>query len=97
MIFLRDLRVAMPATFALVVFGPLSESVLAAPPIATLKEIHASEDRRALGGGTLAAYLRDGSPEVRAAAARALGRIGSEAGIQPLTVARWASDPPGRP
>ena len=93
MILVRDLRVAVSATLALVVFGPLSESVLAAPPIAALKEIHAFEDRRSLGGGKLAAYLRDSNPEVRAAAARALGRIGSETGIQPLVAALEDSDP----
>jgi cyclophilin family peptidyl-prolyl cis-trans isomerase len=65
----------------------------AAPDVAAMRAIHAFEDRRSLGGGKLAAYLRDRNAEIRAAAARALGRIGSEQGVAPLLPALEDSDP----
>lgn len=93
MILLRGLRTAALATFALVVLGSPSGRALAATPVAALREIHALEDRRSLGGDKLAAYLRDANAETRAAAARALGRIGSDPALLPLLVAVEDSDP----
>jgi cyclophilin family peptidyl-prolyl cis-trans isomerase/HEAT repeat protein len=54
-------------------FTPVS----AGPDIDTLQEISALEDRRSLGDGRLVQLLTNENSETRAAAARALGRIGA--------------------
>ena len=59
--------------------GPGSESELIA--------IRTAEDTRDLGDGRLFDDLRNGTKPVRAAAARALGRIGDPAALDPLTEA----------
>jgi peptidylprolyl isomerase len=60
--------------------------------IDVLHEISNLEDRRTLGEGRLFELLRDAEPETRAAAARALGRIGREEGVDPLLEALSDSD-----
>ncbi len=49
-----------------------------------LREISHLEDRRSLGEGRLVALLTDDDAETRAAAARALGRLGRSEGLEPL-------------
>jgi HEAT repeat protein len=79
----------VPLTFlALSLPGPAAHAKLA-----DLVEISNLEDRRSPGGGRLAAFLREGDDETRAAAARALGRIGTEPGVTPLLDALSDSDP----
>jgi HEAT repeat protein/cyclophilin family peptidyl-prolyl cis-trans isomerase len=93
MIFLRHRHFARAAALAGLVVAVSGGAARAAAPVATLREIHALEDRRSLGGGKLAAFLRDTNAETRAAAARAFGRIGSEKALPALLVAVEDSDP----
>ena len=64
----------------------------AATDVAALHRIHALEDRRSLGDGQLATFLTDRNPETRAAAALAMGRIGSEKSLSSLLGALEDSD-----
>lgn len=65
----------------------LPAATTAAPDVATMSAIHGFEDRRSTGGGKLAGFLKHQDPEVRAAAARALGRIGDASTVGPLVAA----------
>ncbi|MFN8178178.1 MAG: HEAT repeat domain-containing protein [bacterium] len=80
-------RAARAATLVLALLAASAGSALAVQDVAALRTIHALEDRRSLGGEKLAAYLRDRNPDTRAAAARAMGRIGSDRGLPPLLAA----------
>lgn len=62
--------------------GPAS-----AADVDALRRIHGFEDRRSPGGEALAGFLKDRDAETRAAAARALGRIGSESALPALLAA----------
>ncbi len=53
----------------------------------TLRGIHELEDRRSLGDGRLATLLKDRDAGIRAAAARAMGRIGYAEGVPALLAA----------
>jgi len=76
----RLARAAALAALGVAVACPAS----AAPDVDALRVIHGLEDRRDPGAGKLAGYLRDKSPDTRAAAALALGRIGDEAAVPSL-------------
>ncbi|HMB67921.1 MAG TPA: HEAT repeat domain-containing protein [bacterium] len=80
-------RLVSLALLALVSLAPAAQAKLS-----ELVEISNLEDRRSLGDGRLAQLLREGDDETRAAAARALGRIGSEDGVMPLIDALSDSD-----
>lgn len=86
----RALTAARPALAALAVLAALAPSARA--KLSERVEISNLEDRRSLGDGRLATLLHDGDDETRAAAARAFGRIGYEAGVTPLLDALSDSD-----
>jgi cyclophilin family peptidyl-prolyl cis-trans isomerase/HEAT repeat protein len=87
------LKRAFPAGLVLAAILVAPGASLAKRDTKALLEISGFEDRRSLGGGRLVAYLRDAEPETRAAAARALGRIGANDGVAPLAAALSDSDP----
>jgi cyclophilin family peptidyl-prolyl cis-trans isomerase len=87
---------AVPAGLLLAAILLAPGAPLAKRDAAALLEIAGLEDRRSLGDGRLAAHLRDAEPETRAAAARALGRIGAQAGVAALVAALSDSDAPVR-
>jgi HEAT repeat protein len=69
-----------------------SGPAIAKRDISKLHEITNLEDRRSLGNGRLNELLKDDQPETRAAAARALGRIGREESVESLIAALHDSD-----
>jgi cyclophilin family peptidyl-prolyl cis-trans isomerase/HEAT repeat protein len=73
----------VPFTLALALLL-LAPAAFAKPRTSDLLAIADLEDRRSLGGSRLIELLRSEDPETRAAAARAVGRIGAADGIAPL-------------
>lgn len=86
----RVVAAAWPLAFAIASFPDVAP---AAADVAVLSSIHALEDRRSLGSGKLVALLGNSDAEVRAAAARALGRIGDESSVAALVGAIEDRDP----
>jgi peptidylprolyl isomerase len=84
------LRAALPLVLA--GFLVVTTTAQAKPRVEDLLTISALEDRRSLGDGRLAEFLRDSDEETRMAAARAFGRIGSEDGVPLLLDALSDSD-----
>ncbi len=86
----RTLILSALAAILAVTAGPTPSE--AKRDVGILHEIADLEDRRSPGDGRLAELLRDSAPETRAAAARALGRLGTEEGVDPLLAALSDSD-----